>query len=100
MPELDISIPHQLRQDEAAERIKGLLGQMKKDYGESIQDLNEEWSGNSCRFGFSVMGSEISGTLDILNDEVRIKGGLPFTAGLFKGKIEKTIREKAAELLS
>ncbi len=100
MSKLDIRIPHQLSREEAGGRIKGLLSQMKREYGENVKDLREDWSENSCRFSFSVMGSAITGTLDILNDEVRITGDLPFAASLFKGKIEDTIREKAQDLLS
>ena len=100
MSKLNISVSHQLTRDEAAGRIKGLLGQMKEEYGENVKDLKEDWSGDSCRFSFSVMGSSISGTLDILSDKVQINGNLPFAASLFKGKIEETIREKASELLA
>ena len=100
MPKLDICVSHQLTRDEAAGRIKGLLGQMKEEYGENVKDLKEDWSRDSCRFSFSVMGSSISGTLDILSDKVQINGNLPFAASLFKGKIEETIREKASELLA
>lgn len=100
MSELNIVVYHQLTQKEAGERIKGLLTQIKRDYGDNIKDLNENWSENSCRFSFTTMGSSITGTLDILSDEVHINGNLPFAASFFKGKIEETIRKKAAELLT
>ena len=100
MSKLNIVVSHQLTQKEAGERIQGLLTQMKRDYGDNIKDLNENWSENSCRFSFTVMGSAITGTLDILSDEVHINGDLPFAASFFKGKIEETIREKATDLLS
>ncbi len=100
MSKLDIRVPHHLSKDEAAGRIKGLLGKMKLEYGDNIKDLEEDWRGDSCFFRFSVMGSAIRGTLDILSDEVQIRGDLPFAASLFKGKIEQTIHEKAGELLA
>ena len=99
MSKLNISVPHKLSREEATQRIKGLLSQMKREYGDSIKDLDEDWSGDFCRFRFSIMGSSITGTLDILSDEVRIDGDLPFAASFFKGKIEETIREKASDLL-
>lgn len=100
MSSLNISVSHDLTIEEASKRIKGLLTQMKREYGDSIKDLSEDWRGNSCWFSFSVMGSSITGTLDILSYEVQIKGDLPFAASLFKGKIEDTIRERATNLLS
>ena len=99
MSKLDIRVPHKLTRDEAAGRIKGLLGQMKREYGDNIKDLHEDWSGEFCRFSFSVMGSAIRGTLDILSDEVQIRGDLPFAASFFKSKIEDTIIERATDLL-
>lgn len=100
MTNLNISVPHDLSREEAVARIKGLLSQMKREYGDSIKDLSEDWRENSCWFRFSVKGSSITGTLDIMSDEVQIKGDLPFAASFFKGKIEETIREKAENLLS
>jgi len=100
MPKLDIVVSHKLTRDEAVARIKGLLGRIKEDYRDSIKDLNENWDDHSCLFRFSVMGSSVSGTLDILSDEVHMTGDLPFAASLFKGKIEATIREKAIQLLA
>jgi len=100
MSKLDIHIHHRLTIEEASRRIRELLGQMKREFGDHITDLNENWNADSCQFSFTVMGSAINGTLDILSDEVQIKSDLPFAASLFKGRIEESIREKAAELLS
>jgi len=100
MPKLDIVVSHKLSREEATARIEGLLGRLKEEYRDTIKNLNENWENNSCLFSFSVMGSAVSGTLDILSDEVYMTGDLPFAASLFKGKIETMIREKATELLA
>ena len=100
MPSLEMSIPHQLGQEEARRRIQELLPKMKSDYGEQIKDLQEEWNGNIGRFSFSVMGFAVSGTLTVNQSSVDLDGNLPFAAAFFKGKIKSVIEEKAQEILA
>jgi hypothetical protein len=100
MAKLNMSIPHHLSQDEALNRIKRLLGQVKQQYADRVTDLRESWEGNVGTFSFSAMGFSVSGTLNVTPSDVELNGNLPFAAGLFKGKIEQTIRERAEELLA
>ena len=48
---------------------------------------------------FKISGFKVSGTLQVEDSAVLIKGEIPFAALLFKGQIENSIREKALELL-
>ena len=56
MPKMSLTIPHRLTQEEALERIHSLLGDLKKQHGDQITDLKEDWQGNRCAFSFKVMG--------------------------------------------
>jgi len=100
MPKMNVSVPHQLDVEEAVRRIKNLVGDMKKQFGDRVTDLKEEWAGNSGQFAFKAMGFDVSGTVQVDSREVRIEGNLPFAASMFKGRIESTIQEKARELLA
>ena len=100
MPSLEISIPHKLTKEEARRRIQELLPKMKKDYGDQIKDLHEEWSDNTGSFSFSVMGFAVSGTLTVNDSSVDLDGNLPFAAAFFKGKIKSVIEEKAQQVLA
>jgi len=100
MPGLDMSIAHELGKEEANQRIKKILIQLKEERGDMIEDLREEWGDQSCRFSFTVMGYAVSGLLESADREIRISAHLPFVAAMFRGKIEAAIREKAEELLS
>lgn len=100
MPELKMSLPHRLPQDEALNRIKGLLRQVKLQYADRISDLHEEWTGNTGTFSFTAMGFSVTGTLNVKACEVELNGNLPVAAIFFKGKIESTIRERATTLLA
>ena len=100
MAKLTMKVAHQLTQDEALNRIQGLLGEVKNQFSDRISNLREEWEGNTCRFSFSVMGFPVSGTWTVMPAEVEFSGDLPFAATFFKGKIESTIRERAKTLLA
>lgn len=100
MPKLNIVISHSLTQDEAIKRITALLNDTKKKFGHKISELHEEWNANTGKFNFYAMGSFVSGTLIVKKSQVDISGHIPFTAILFKGKIESTIRNSAEALLA
>src|ERR1700756_2275277 len=100
MPTLEMTIPHNLPQEEALKRIKNLLSETKREHGDKIQNLEETWSGNEGNFSFKAMGYDISGTLTVKPSSVELHGKIPFAVSLFKGKITKAINEKAKELLS
>ncbi len=100
MPKLKIEVPHKLTQEEALNRIKGLLGEVKTQFADKISNLQENWRGNMGTFSFSAMGFSVSGSLSVTPSMVELFGNLPFAALFFKGKIEATIRERAETLLA
>ncbi len=99
MSTLEMTIPHNLPQEEALQRIKKLLSETTREHGDRIQDLQETWSGNTGNFSFKAQGYDISGTLTVNPSSIELQGKIPFAVSLFKGRITKMIDEKAAELL-
>lgn len=100
MARLDFDIPHQLPQEEALKRIKTLLSETKKDHGDQIENLVEQWDGNTGQFSFTARGFDLSGTLTVTPTAIELRGQVPFAVSLFKGKIKQLIGEKAGELLA
>jgi Putative polyhydroxyalkanoic acid system protein (PHA_gran_rgn) len=100
MPSLDISIPHQLSQDEALNRIKRLLSEAKRDHGDKITELQESWDGNTGTFSFSAKGYDVSGSLEVHPNTIELRSKVPFAVSLFKGVITSMITQKAKELLA
>jgi hypothetical protein len=100
MPKLNMAVSHSLTQDEAVERVKTLLNDVKTQFTDKISDLYEEWDGNMGKFRFSVMGFPVSGTLTVKTSQVEISGNLPLAAMLYKGKIKSTIKDRAETLLA
>jgi hypothetical protein len=100
MPNLNISIPHKLSQDEALRRIKDAIAKAKVQYTGKIEDLQENWNGSVGTFSGSAMAQAVSGTITVNPSEVVLDLALPFAATFFKGKIEADIRAFTAGLLS
>jgi hypothetical protein len=99
MAKLNMKFLHQLSQEDALKRSRGLLDEVKNQFANQISNLSEKWEKNTCQFSFSVKGFSVSGTLTVKPSEVELFGDLPWAATFFRGKIESTIRERAETLL-
>jgi len=100
MPALKLNFPHQLGQDDAMSRLKSLLEKVKERHGEKVTNLRESWAANVLNFGFSTYGFNVEGDMTVDENEVRLDGKIPFTAMIFKGKIEQELRETMNRVLS
>jgi hypothetical protein len=99
MPSIKMSVPHNLSREEALERLKNMTEQIKKQYGNMVQNLSESWTGNTGAFSFRVMGFDVSGNVHVEDREVNVEGQIPLAALAFKGRIESVLRDKMTELL-
>lgn len=99
MPKMSMQIAHALSRDEARNRVKGMLGDLKQQHGDKITDLNEEWNGDTGQFSFKAMGFNLAGKLQVTDQDVKVDGELPWAAKPFQGTIEATIRERTERLL-
>ncbi|HEV8286674.1 MAG TPA: polyhydroxyalkanoic acid system family protein [Chitinophagaceae bacterium] len=100
MANLEVAIPHNLSEEEALSRVKNLFTEMKKEHGDKISNLKEEWNGNAGNFSFTAQGFDIAGTITVNPSTVELKGKIPFALSLFKGAITKTIQQQATKILS
>ena len=100
MPTMEITVLHQLSQEEALRRIKTLLNQVKAEQPDTFSDLQESWTETGGEFSAKIMGMDVSGRLAVTPSEVQLTGNIPFAALPFRGQIEEAIREQAQQLLS
>jgi hypothetical protein len=100
MPKMSMTIPHTLGQEEARQRVQGMISNMKEQYGDRVSDLSEQWTGDTGTFSLKAMGMNLKGTLQITGNELKVDGDLPWAAKPFQGTIEATIRERAERLLA
>jgi hypothetical protein len=96
---MNISIPHQLSQEEALARVKGLLSKLKEEQAGRVSDVKEEWNDNTGDFQFSAQGFNLAGQIAVQPSSVDIQADLPFALTFFKSTIERMISEKVTELM-
>ena len=99
MPNVKISIEHNLNKDDAKERIKNLLINLKEKFNDKISNVDENWNEYNSEFSFSIMGLPIKGKLLVDSDLVSLDSKIPIAALPFKKTIESTIRTEAEKLL-
>ena len=100
MAKMKISVEHHLEQEEVKERLENFFNLLKEEYGNSLQNIQENWNGNQLVFSFTGMGMTVDGTMDIKPEEVIVEGTIPLAALPFKNRIESTLRDQLSTLLS
>lgn len=100
MSNMNLSVPFQIPQEEAINRIKAYVTRARVQHADKIGNSHEEWNGNVGTFS-SVDGPlSVSGSLTVDPSVVVVEVSLPLAAVFFKGKIEAAIREQLTRLLS
>lgn len=100
MPKFDVNVPHTLTKQEAHERLKAFSEKVREHYTDLVKDVHQEWQGETLNFGFKTLGQRIDGSLEVADSAIRVQGDLPFTAMMFKGKIESVLRDEITKLVS
>lgn len=99
MPSFHVEVPHNMTEEDAANRIKDVMERMRGRFEGQVKDMQQDWNGNSMQFSFKTMGLSIKGEMVAFAESVIVKGDLPFAAMLFKGRIESSIREELGKVL-
>jgi hypothetical protein len=100
MPALSLSVPNPLGQQEASQRLKLFLTKIKERHQDKVSNLEEEWPDeNHLKYRFKTFGFDIQGDAKVEPQAVLLNLTLPFTAMMFKGKIEQTLRDELTRLL-
>lgn len=96
---LEVTIPHQLGQEEAERRIRSGL---KKAVSQVLLlHLDREvWSDHCLDFRIRAMGQVAAGTVDVAADHVRIAVSLPWLLQRFAEAAQAAIRKNGAQLLT
>ena len=93
MPNLTVSIPHQLGRAEAKRRIQEQIGVLRTQHGATFTNLQETWNGDAMDFAATTMGQSISGRMVVEEQVLHVSVALPWIlsimAGTFKHKLEQ-----------
>ena len=100
MPTLNVTVPHQLTQAEATERLKKKRTEIKEQHTYTVTDLKETWTTpDSLDFAFKILGFSLTGSVESLESSVRIAVVLPAAALMMKGTIESQVRRELEQVL-
>ena len=100
MPKINITVPHQLGQQVATERLHSFLARLKEKHQDQVSNLQEEWTANSLKFSFKTFGFQFQGLGTVGDADAKIDLDMPFAAMMFKGKIESEIRDTLTRVLA
>ncbi len=96
---LTVSIPHQLGVAEARRRLETGFADMTSKLPGGAAKIDQRWEGDRMVFAALIGGQEISGTIDVLADAVRLEVILPGLLGLLAGKIGGRLKDEGQKLL-
>ena len=100
MPKISLTVPHQLGQEAAKNRIAGLIADSRARFAGQISQVSETWNGYVDAISFKALGFSVTGKIDVQPDQVLIELNVPLAAYPLKGRIEKEILAHARELLA
>ena len=96
---LVVSIPHKLGKEEAIRRIKGGLANVQARYAQLFSIQEEIWSGERLSFRLLALRQTVFGTLDVMEDSVRLEVQLPWLLARVASGIQAAIRDRGKNLL-
>ena len=100
MPKFNVQVPHPLSQEAAREKLNRFADVLGEKFKDQVSDLEQSWEGDTLRFSFKSYGIQLKGGVTVADKQLDVVGDLPFTAMMFKGKIESAIREQLEKLVN
>jgi putative polyhydroxyalkanoate system protein len=99
MPNLTISVPHQLGITEAKRRVDELASNVQGHSNGMLQRVEQHWDGDTLHFHIAAMGQSISGTAHVVEQTVNLDIALPWMLSLLAGTVKKQVEQQARDLL-
>lgn len=93
-----VNIPHELGRAEARRRIDEGAGRLTSQIG-AVGDLKQAWTGDTLAFSLVAIGQTVTGTIEVLDREVRLEVNLPGIFAMIAGKVKGRLRDQAQILL-
>jgi Putative polyhydroxyalkanoic acid system protein (PHA_gran_rgn) len=100
MARFNMVVLHALPEGEALRRVQEEIENLKRQYGDKISNLRDNWNSDTYGFEGMAMGFAVSGTMTVKPSQVEVMGKLPWPVLPFKGRIEATVRERMEALLA
>ena len=94
-----VSIGHSLGKIEAVRRVKEGFVRANGQLGTMITMDQETWQGDTLRFRMRALGQTAAGTIEVLEDAMRIEVSLPWLLAQAAKRLLPILRKEAALLL-
>jgi putative polyhydroxyalkanoate system protein len=95
---ITVDIPHQLGKAEARKRIEEGLGRFGQQFGEGVK-LTKTWEGDRLNFSAKVVGQAVSGSLEVLEDAVKMQVNLPAFFAMMADKVKGRLKQEGQLML-
>ena len=99
MPNLTLSVPHQLGRAEAKRRIQEQLEQAQRQYGAVLSGLEQRWTGDHLDVTVRGGGQSVTGHADVEDNVVQVSIELPWMFALLTGPLKGAIEQQARRAL-
>ena len=94
-----VIIEHRLGRAEAVRRLKDGLARTKGHLGAMIVMEQETWQGDALRFHMRALGQSAAGSIEVLEDALRIEVSLPSLLAQAAKRLLPILRREATLLL-
>ncbi|MEO8497693.1 MAG: polyhydroxyalkanoic acid system family protein [Planctomycetota bacterium] len=100
MPAFGTEVPHSYSKDEATEKLKSFIDQVRERYQDKVSAIEGSWQESKLNFSLTTFGFTVTGALTVEDKRAVLQGQLPFAAFAFKGKIEQDIKSALEKALA
>jgi hypothetical protein len=94
-----VIVAHRLGKAEAVGRLKEGFARTKGHLGAMIAIEQETWEGDTLRFQMRALGQTAAGTIEVLEDAMRIEVSLPWLLAKAAKRLLPILRKEATLLL-
>lgn len=95
-----ITISHSLGREAARQRLQGGVATIRDRLGSFGMQLTEEdWQGDTLRFGVAALGQAVNGRIDVEDALVRVEVMLPWMLAIFAEKLRLGVEKQGRILL-
>jgi len=94
-----VFVGHDLGKVEAVRRLKEGFARTKSQLGQMIAIEQETWEGDTLCFHMRALGQIATGTIEVLEDALRIEVSLPWLLAMAAKRVLPILRKEATLLL-
>ena len=99
MPNLTLSIPHQLTRAEVKRRIQDQIAHLQQQHGNLVGQVEQRWDGDTLTFAVHAAGQKVTGEVFVEDQAVRLEVALPWMLSVLAGSVKQQIEQRGRLLL-